>query len=211
MQPELIYIHDPMCSWCWGFERTRRQLFASLPGNIGIRRLLGGLAADNNQPMSPEMRHYIQQTWKQIEDKIPGIKFNFDFWKKCQPRRSTYQACRAVIAARQQGDKYDMAMTGNIQRAYYREAKNPSDTDTLVELAAKMGLDASRFAYDLKARETERCLQDEIQQAARLGTEGMPALVLKADNQIWPIAIDYLDAGVMLEVIELLLDRQSKQ
>ena len=25
MQPILYYVHDPMCSWCYGFEATRQE------------------------------------------------------------------------------------------------------------------------------------------------------------------------------------------
>ena len=50
----------------------------------------------------------------------------------------------AVIAAHRQGDpadKLDRAMTGAIQDAYYRRARNPSDNSTLIDLTAEHGLD----------------------------------------------------------------------
>ena len=55
MNSTLIYVHDPMCSWCWGFEKIRQQLFASLKGQINIRSLVGGLAIDSNEAMPKEM------------------------------------------------------------------------------------------------------------------------------------------------------------
>jgi putative protein-disulfide isomerase len=204
MTAELFYIHDPMCSWCWGFAQARKKLFESVPENVTIRRLLGGLAADDDQPMSAVMQQYIQQNWRRIEYKVPGLRFNFDFWHLCQPRRSTYPACRAVIAARQQGDEYDEAMTERIQQAYYEEAKNPSDNETLIELAADLGLDEHRFSIDINADTTEQVLKDEIQLSTKLHAESLPSLVLKVDDTVWPVAIDYLDASPMLQLIEML-------
>ncbi|TEU21809.1 MAG: DsbA family protein, partial [Gammaproteobacteria bacterium] len=98
----LFYIHDPMCSWCWGFNNTWNQVKESLPSSTNIQYVLGGLAPDNNEPMNNEMRKYIQKNWQKIEMTIPGTKFNYDFWEKCTPKRSTYPACRAVIAVREQ-------------------------------------------------------------------------------------------------------------
>jgi putative protein-disulfide isomerase len=98
MQETLYYVHDPMCSWCWGFEPTRRQLFAALEGRLQIERLVGGLAPDTDEPMPATMRNMLQQTWHRIAISIPGTEFNFEFWEKCQPRRATYPANRAVIA-----------------------------------------------------------------------------------------------------------------
>ena len=106
----LYYAHDPMCSWCWGFRPVWEQLTHRLPSNVRTQRLLGGLAPDNNQPMSEQTRERIQDTWRRIEQRIPGTEFNFDFWEKCQPRRSTYPACRAVIAAGRQGEKQEERM-----------------------------------------------------------------------------------------------------
>ena len=133
MKPILYYVHDPMCSWCWGFSSTLEALIAALPEGITFQRLLGGLAEDTDEPMDEETRAMVQSSWQRIEANIPGIKFNFDFWEKCQPRRSTYPACRAVLAARRQGRDEDMNKA--IQAAYYQQARNPSDDSTLLELA----------------------------------------------------------------------------
>ena len=47
MKAVLFYVHDPMCSWCWGFSEVKKQFFSALPDEIKTRRLLGGLAADD--------------------------------------------------------------------------------------------------------------------------------------------------------------------
>lgn len=210
MNTNLYYAHDPMCSWCWGFEATKNLLFSTLPETLSIRRLLGGLAADNDQPMTEDMQLHLQKTWHTIEDKIPGVKFNFDFWHKCSPRRSTYPACRAVIAARLQGDEHDEAMTIHIQHAYYQEARNPSDNATLIELAEEIGLNAQSFSRDLLADTTQHALMKEIHLARTLQADSFPGLVLKSGDSTWPITIDYLDASPMRESIEMLLNSEKE-
>lgn len=107
MKSILYYIHDPMCSWCWGFSRTLNTLLEQLPADVEVRRVLGGLASDSDLPMPDSMQQTIKSNWTRIEDTIPDVKFNFDFWEKTIPRRSTYAACRAVIAARLQGEEND--------------------------------------------------------------------------------------------------------
>ena len=78
---------------------------------------MGGLAPDSNEPMTDEMREYIQMNWRKIEHSIPGTKFNYDFWSNCSPRRSTYTACRAVIAIRKQNPLLEERMINLIQHA----------------------------------------------------------------------------------------------
>lgn len=198
---KLIYIHDPMCSWCWGFRQVLQQLLATLPTNIKVTRILGGLAADSASPMPEEMQRTLQHTWQMIQRKIPDTEFNFDFWTNCKPRRSTYPACRAVIAARQQGEKYDEEMTHAIQKAYYLDAKNPSDDTTLIDLAECIGLNPGEFASALNSPSTRQVLADEINFSRNLGAQGFPSLMLITDNATRAIKVDYADAKAMTKSI----------
>ena len=201
---QLIYIHDPMCSWCWGFRRTFEQLCASLPQHVSVTRLLGGLAPDSDQPMPADMQTRLQQTWLRIQQRIPGTRFNFDFWQACDPRRSTWPACRAVIAAREFDTVLETAMIAAIQRAYYLEARNPSDINTLVSLAEHLGIDGMAFAQRLDAPETQATLADEIAQTRSMGADSFPSLRLQTGDSLWPVPVDYTDAGAMLATIQAL-------
>ncbi len=202
MNTKLIYIHDPMCSWCWGFADTYETLVSHLPEEVEVTRYLGGLASDTDQPMPEAMQQMLQQTWQRIEQMIPGKHFNFDFWTNCEPRRATYPACRAVIAAREQGEQYDSLMTQAIQRAYYQQAKNPSENETLIELADGLGLDKNRFEQVLVAKETQQQLLDEIETAEAMGVNGFPSLLLQHQGRLEPVLVNYTDANAMLRQIE---------
>ncbi|MDH5369401.1 MAG: DsbA family protein [Gammaproteobacteria bacterium] len=201
MKPILYYVHDPMCSWCWGFSRTLNELLTHLPQEIEVQRLLGGLAVDTDSPMPESMQEQIKRNWTQIEDTIIDVKFNFDFWENNIPRRSTYPACRAVIAARKQGEDYDVKMTKAIQRAYYQEARNPSDDCALIELAEEIGLCVYDFEKHLKSKQIQDELMQEIHLSRELYAESFPNLVLKTANNIYSINPDYNDSEIMLNTI----------
>ncbi len=201
----LIYVHDPMCSWCWGFKPVFDQLCRELEGRTPITRLLGGLAADSADPMPSDLQHYLQDTWRRIQQRIPGTQFNFDFWHNCRPRRSTWPACRAVLAARQLDPDQEAPMIEAIQRAYYLEARNPSDDATLVALAAEIGLDGTAFEALLDDPHIHEQLARETAYARQIGADSFPSLRLQTDTSVWPVAIDYNQVTPMLEVIDALL------
>ncbi len=203
MQDILIYVHDPMCSWCWGFEPTRQILFEAVADRMQIRRMVGGLAPDSDEPMPESMRLMLQQTWQRIEQTIPGTRFNYAFWNECSPRRSTYPANRAVIAAREQSESFDQIMTARIQQAYYLEAKNPSDNSVLIELAADIGLDAERFAESLVSESIQRQLQAEIESARAMGINSFPGLAVHRAGVLRHIGLSYTDPEAMLSQIEV--------
>ncbi len=200
--PTLYLFHDPMCSWCWGYRPVSDRLVAELPAGIGFRKVAGGLAADSDEPMNAQMRARLAQTWQRIHGLL-GTEFNFDFWTDCRPRRSTYPACRAVLAAGRQ-DRYDK-MLDAIQRAYYLRAMNPSDIDTLETLAAELGLDSERFAADIRSAEVERMLQSDVALTRSWSVNGFPSLGLALDGRRHVIRRDYRDHRPTLAYIEELL------
>ena len=198
---QLYYLHDPMCSWCWGFKPTWDIVTKQLSGKIKINFLLGGLALDSDEDMPLQTRDYVQSNWRRIEEKIPGTKFNYDFWSKCKPRRSTYPACRAVISARIQNPDCESSMISAIQKCYYLEAQNPSDEDVLVRLALELGLDAEKFHFDLNSEKVSKTLLTEINLAKSLEMRRMPSLCLQTGRKLRTISLDFLDADYIVEQI----------
>jgi putative protein-disulfide isomerase len=190
-----------MCSWCWAFRPALLSLLEGLSKEVEVVRLLGGLAPDNEQLMPEETRLFVQGHWQAIEQQIPKTKFNYDFWVNCEPRRSTYPSCRAVIAARYQGQEFDTRMTFAIQQAYYLDARNPSLVSILIELSDELGLDKEKFALDIKSLKTDEILRQEIKQTRRLGLNSFPGLLLDNGEKQSRINPDYLNADVMLEKI----------
>lgn len=188
MSAILYYIHDPMCSWCWGYRPTWDALKLNLPKDIRIQYVAGGLAPDSNSPMPVEQQAMIKAHWHTIEEKL-GTKFNYDFWDKNTPRRSTYNSCRAVIVADNQGSQVEMIQA--IQEAYYLRAFNPSDNNVLIGLAKELSLDLPLFTRDLSSAETERELMQQIQFARELTHQGFPSLVLECNGVRHSIAINY--------------------
>ena len=198
----LYYIHDPMCSWCWGFRPTWQEICKKLPTDIHIKYLLGGLAPDSNEPMPPAMQQDISSYWRNIQQRIPNTQFNFDFWTQCEPRRSTYPACRAVIATKKQRPELEYAIIEAIQKAYYLQAENPSNDDTLIKLAVNLGLGQEKFSKDLNAKSTQDELLKEIRFSQSIGAQGFPSMVLEKEGHYRLVPLDYNSAQVSLDFIQ---------
>ncbi len=184
----LYHVHDPMCSWCWGFRKVWEQLRAALPEPVTVVNVVGGLAPDTDQSMPQGQQKTIAGYWHDVADRT-GAEFNFDFWRKCQPRRSTYPACRAVLAASRQGA--EQAMIDAIQRAYYLRAMNPSDNSTLVTLAGELELNENQFAKDLASPDIQAALEQDFALRRQLRVYSFPSLVFAQGDQLFPIELNY--------------------
>ena len=190
-----------MCSWCWAFTPTLEKITKLLPNQINIIYLLGGLAPDNNSLMSIATQEYVKDNWKRIQKKVPNTKFNYDFWTLCEPKRSTYPACRAVICAKKQDPSKEKLMISLIQKAYYLDAQNPSNEDVLIEIANKIDLNTEKFKKDMRSFQINNSLFNEIKLAQSISNNGYPSLVLSTSKKLKMIDIDYLDANYIISQI----------
>jgi putative protein-disulfide isomerase len=188
-----------MCSWCWAYRPGMLLLRENLPGGIKWQNVLGGLAPDSDELMPEQTRSMVQAHWRQIESSL-GTEFNVDFWTKNQPRRDTYKACRAVIAASCQNA--EERMIESIQNAYYLRAMNPSEPSVLADLAVELGLDPIRFMEDFESAQTEAGLRSQLLLRDKLMVRSFPSLVLEHDSRYTLIRHDYLNYKNSLEEIE---------
>ncbi len=198
----LFYIHDPMCSWCWGHRPQWQQLQAALTDSVTVKNVVGGLAPDSDELMPLGQQHAIAGYWKNIEELL-GTEFNYDFWQHNSPRRSTYPACRAVIAARWQDREEAMILA--IQEAYYLKAQNPSDIETHLLLAAELGLEVAKFKLDINSEKLEQAFVEELQFARSLPINGFPSMVLQHGAKTYVIPLDYKDhRGALATINEII-------
>jgi putative protein-disulfide isomerase len=95
-------------------------------------------------------------------------------------------------------------MTLAIQKAYYVHARNPSDYETLIELAEEIGADKNKFSKDITSPETEYILRKEINQSQSLDLKTLPNLLFVDGDKKSKIEPDYLDVKAMLNQIQSL-------
>ncbi len=201
---QLIYVVDPMCSWCWAFRSVTGQLKEKYP-DLTWQYIMGGLAPDSDLPMPEQMQQGIQSIWHQIEEST-GTQFNYEFWSKNTPRRSTYPACRAVITAEEIAPGSTEKMITAIQKAYYLNAQNPSDLSTLTTLAESLDLDSTLFSEKMSSTEIEHKLQQHLSYAQQLGAQGFPSLYLQVNEQIAPLALGYTQINRVEERLDSILE-----
>jgi putative protein-disulfide isomerase len=163
----LLYVADPMCSWCWGFAEVLATLEGELRGDVQLTYVMGGLAPDSEVPMDATTKAYVQEAWHAVTARA-GARFEHAFWERCSPRRSTWPACRVVLAA---GDRGREAFRA-IQHAYYLEARDPSDPTTLNQVAAEFGVTPE----DIDSDATRALLEADFALRETLGIHGYPTL-----------------------------------
>ncbi|NLY57284.1 MAG: DsbA family protein, partial [Gammaproteobacteria bacterium] len=65
MSQRLIYIMDPMCSWCWGFAPVIDAIQQAYP-DLPLHLVAGGLRPGVTDPMQDSARQALTEHWQAV-------------------------------------------------------------------------------------------------------------------------------------------------
>lgn len=216
----LIYIADPMCSWCYGFGPQLNALLDALP-DAQLDIVVGGLRAYNTEVMDEAKKATILGHWKHVEA-ASGLPFSTSGMARPDFVYDTEPACRALVAARilnpDLPSRSMLDVFHAIQHAFYAQGRDVTDLQVLAEIGAAAltdaigpeglaeqaiaPLDSADFLDTLSAASTISETRQDFAQTQRWGIQGFPALVLEHDATLHLICSGYTKTAVLLERIE---------
>ena len=208
----LIYIADPMCSWCYGFSKELSLLMSMLP-NVPLRIVVGGVRAGETAVMTEEMKQFRLSHWERVE-KVSGLVFNRNaFMKRRDFVYDTEPACRAVVTARKMAPTVDqLGVLRAIQSAFYAQGLDTTSGDVLADVTsaamirAGVNTDAASFLTTWKTAETIAETQSEFVQARRWGISSFPCLLLDVDGKLHTVSSGYTSAENLKVQLQVLGD-----
>src|SRR3712207_6694022 len=145
MTVELRYYTDPACERSWGTEPQLRHLLWEFGDALAIRVVMGGLArtfdpADHTSLVA-RLLDVAAQTGMPCDPRI---------WLE-NPIASSYPACQAVIAAREQGAGAAQSYLRRLREGIFCRRQKLDHADALIAAAGEADLDRPRFEIDLRS------------------------------------------------------------
>ena len=207
--PRLVYVADVMCSWCWGFAPELEALVDrfSLPVEVIVGGLRPGPAA---QPLDASLRDYLRATWARIES-LTGQPFDPAPLDWTDWTYDTEVPARAVVTVRAEAPERALALFHRLQRAYYAEAVDITDVSVYPDLVRDLVHDPEAFVGRLSESASRDAAWRDFRAARALGVSGFPALFVRADDALRPLALGYRRADDMVPVLEEALAPDSAQ
>ncbi|MCI3944585.1 DsbA family protein [Pseudomonas syringae] len=183
MSARLIYVMDPMCSWCWGFAPVADALVKQAQeAGVPLHLVMGGLRSERTA-LEPAKRRYILEHWQAVEE-ATGQAFNHE---DALPEGFVYDttpACLAVAAARHLDPERAWVLVGLIQQAFYTEGRDVTRPSVLAELAGQAGLARQAFADEFDSPERQAATAADFAWAQDLGIAGFPTLLAERNGQL---------------------------
>ncbi|MEQ9402427.1 MAG: DsbA family protein [Cyclobacteriaceae bacterium] len=199
---EIIYVGDPMCSWCWGISPDLiklRDYFIS--EKIAYRVMVGGLRPGGGDPWNDQMKNFLRHHWEQVHQKS-GQPFGYKLMDLEEFNYDTGPACRAVVAARPLVKEKEMEFFEAIQRKFYVESEDPKENDFYQSLCTEFEIDFDKFLFRFESEDVKRETMEEFQLNRQWGIQGYPTILLLNNDKLYMIAHGYVKFEEMRERIE---------
>ncbi len=205
----LVYVGDPMCSWCYGFGVPLHQLLEQLPG-VPLAVVLGGLRAYNKEVMPDALKATLHHHWEEVA-KRSGKPFGKGQFDREGYIYDTEPACRAVVTLRTHAAEQTLAMYHAIQHAFYAEGRDITQTSVLADIwqslinslpSGQINFSRDDFVKAFESDIIKTQTRNDFAMVQQWGIRGFPALIAVVDGEAQLVANGYMEADDMLQRVQ---------
>ncbi|MDA0739217.1 MAG: DsbA family protein [Nitrospirae bacterium] len=197
----LLYIADPMCSWCWGFSPVMEAIESTYGDRVSLSLLVGGLRPGNTERFDSHRRDYILGHWHAVHERT-SQPFNFEFHMGADFTYDTEPSSRAVVAMRTIQPTQVFSYFRAIQYAFYVENQDVTKEGVLTDLAEDQEIDRGVFEISFKNQELKQQVWDEFDRCRQLEISGFPSLLAMDGETPTALAHGYLPMEELQPKIE---------
>ena len=189
---KLLYVGDPMCSWCYGFGKEMTELMAMHP-ELDLEIVVGGVRAGATDVLDQTGKEFRLGHWARVEAQS-GLPFNrAALMARENFVYDTEPVCRAVVAARKLAPQADLlSVFRALQHAFYVDGLDTTDGRVLAGvLAAQLRMDAETVLRVWQDADTIVQTKADFVRARALGVRSFPALLLDTGDGVVEVSGGY--------------------
>ncbi|WP_042261677.1 DsbA family protein [Paraburkholderia heleia] len=202
---KLVYVGDPMCSWCYGFGKELSALVDRVP-DLNLEIVVGGIRAGATDVLDATGKRFRLQHWQRVEA-LSGLPFNREAFAAREGFvYDTEPVCRAVVAARRfvSGEAL-LSVFRTLQNGFYAQGRDTTNGRVLSEIAANaldavgVQVSADEFYHAWTGAETKEETQRDFARARALGVASFPTLLLEEQGRTFAVHSGYASVSALEE------------
>ena len=205
---KLIFVGDPMCSWCYGFGKEMSSIMEAMP-ELDVQVVVGGMAAGSTTVLDDAGKQMRLQHWARVEQ-MSGAEFNRD---ALMARKNfvydTEPVCRAVVTARLIAPKVDLVKVFRaFQRSFYVDGADTTNGRLLADVGVKalsaQGIEcgADRFFDTWTSNAAIKEAQKDFSLSRQLGVTGFPSLFVEQEGRVGRLSSGYVQAAQVTQALQ---------
>ena len=200
-KPKLIYVGDPMCSWCYGIAEELGKVVNHYGESLELEIVMGGLRAGGGEEWNTSFKSFLRHHWEDVGMRS-GQPFSFKLLDEPHFNYDTEPSCRAVVTAGEMKMDKMLPFFKAVQVGFYLENKDPKQVEFYKPICKSMGIDYSEFSAKFISAEMKQKTNNHFQRSSQLGASSFPTVLLEYKGEIHRIAIGYSTFEKMKERID---------
>jgi putative protein-disulfide isomerase len=197
----VIFVTDPLCSWCWGMAPDIARIRKTLSGRMDFDFALGGINVGNAAPLRDSALPRFRALWEEVSA-VTGQRFCGRLPSDPGFIYNSRPACAGVMAARMIRDAPPFDFLESLQRAFFLEARNVTSTNVMAGIAVECGLDETTFLETLASAEIGASVAIEMDGCRSYGTRALPAVLVETEVGRRLFAGGYVSYEFLLQGLE---------
>ena len=208
MTDTLIYVHDPLCGFCYGFQAAI-ELIERNRTDLDIHVALGGLSVGDRIGPYRDMADYIRTATPRVSA-VSGANFGTAFLEQrimSSALSSSNPPSAAILQVRTHHPDRTLAFAHAVQEAHFQDGADLNDAELYPSIADQLGL--ADVTFDIPApRDIPDALEKEYARTRQLHFSGFPSLFLATRSaegftDLRPVELSY-QGEALLATLEMM-------
>ena len=203
---KLVFVTDPMCSWCWGMASELAEAQQMLADQVSFDLMLGGINIQSTQPIGAYGRRYLMKLWRDVAA-TTGQRFG-DQLPEAYVHNSTLP-CMAVEVVREALQTPPFEYLHSVQEQFFVHGNNINERSVLRETASRFGVAPDIFDERLHSDSVRERVRFQFEHAKGFGTQALPSLLIEREGRLQLLAGGFVDAQMLVDLLEGFVPEQS--
>ncbi len=200
----LLFITDPICSWCWGMLPEIFLLREAFQERLDVQLKLAGLQMGSQKNLDDQQTKQLIELWQRVAE-TTGQMFTFALPADSNFIYHSELACRALHIAKLVSGEEPWDLFHKVQEAFYVHSRNITNRDELYNLIQDTGIDQKTFNEMIQADRIVKATRKEFGWCRAKGTGALPTLLLDIGKGPRLISGGYATAEYLIPEIKTYL------
>ncbi len=203
----LIYIGDPLCSWCYGFGPEIAGFMKAIP-EPKLDIVMGGLCAYGKQTITPEFKGVLFTQWLKAKEAC-GLSFNTAGLEHPGWVYDSEPICRAFVSAHMLyptlPNMSNLALFGSLQQAFYAHGLDVSQGEVLAQVVSnclnrhKHPCTQQQILAIWESEQAKINTKANFTQAEHWGMSSFPSMLVVKDERLLLLSSGYTNTATLLK------------
>lgn len=203
-RPEIIYVFDPLCGWCYGFSPVIKQAYDTYKDKADFKVLAGGMVIGNQIGPIGRISEFLKKATANVTQRTGAVfspLFLDTILTEGKQVLSSMEPSIAVQICKEEKPESIFEFMSELHKDIYISGLKTSIPTDYKRLAEKMGFDGEKFINDIQSEKYVRRTEQDFEEASRLGIDSYPAVLIRNKAVTKVIGRGYIDWNQFAKIL----------